>query len=133
MSLVDWNADLEVGSPAMDRQHRQLLDIINRYEEALGRKAGRRALVAIFEEVADYARVHFRDEEALMAQHGFPGLERHRAMHRQLLDRVTESLLLLRAGQPGIAEQIQDFLKTWLTAHIMGLDRQYQPFVQAAA
>lgn len=133
MSFVDWSTELEVGSPAMDQQHKQLIDIINRYHDALARKAPRGELVAVFEEVADFARYHFRDEENLMAQHGFPGLDRHRIIHRQLVDRVTELLLQLRAGQTGIAEQIQYFLKSWLTAHIKGIDRQYQPFVQAKA
>ncbi|MEW6168637.1 MAG: bacteriohemerythrin [Pseudomonadota bacterium] len=133
MSFVTWNSDLAVGHTQMDGQHQALIDIVNRYHDALAAKAPQRKLVAIFEEVADYARYHFRDEEALMERSGYPGLARHRIIHGQLLDRVTELLLRLRAGEPGIDEQIQFFLKNWLTAHIKGIDRQYRPFVEAKA
>ncbi len=133
MTFLEWSPDFEVGSPVMDEQHRQLLEIVNRFHDAVARKAPRGEIVAIFEEAADFSRYHFRDEESLMARHGYPALDQHRMQHRHLVDRVTELLLLLRGGQEGAAEQIQYFLKGWLTAHIKGIDRQYRPFAQAKA
>ncbi|MFA5941614.1 MAG: bacteriohemerythrin [Sinimarinibacterium sp.] len=133
MPLVEWTPDFEVGSCAMDQQHQQLIEIVNRYRTALNRKAPRAELVTIFEEVADYARHHFREEEALMVGHAYPGLAAHRQTHRQLMDRVTELLLNLRAGEPAAARQIQSFLTHWLTAHILDTDVKYKPFVHRAA
>lgn len=133
MSFVEWSHDLEVGSNEMDAQHQRLVAIINQYHDAVEKKAPRAELITIFGKVAEYAVYHFRDEEALMEQHKFPALARHRAIHRQLVDRVTEMMAALKQGKPGIEQEIKYFLKTWLTAHIKGIDRQYTPFVAEAA
>lgn len=133
MTPVEWTPDFQVGSRAMDLQHQQLIEIVNRYRNALNREVPRTELVTIFEEVADYARHHFREEESLMIEHAYPGYAAHRQVHCRLIDRVTELLLNLRAGDPAAARQVQSFLTHWLTAHILDTDVKYKPFVQRAA
>lgn len=133
MSFVEWSHDLEVGSVEMDAQHQRLVAIINKYHDAVERHAPRPELIAIFSEVAEYAVYHFRDEEALMEQHHFPQLARHRSIHKQLVDRVTEMMASLKHGKPNVEQDIKYFLKTWLTAHIKGIDRQYSSYVVTPA
>lgn len=129
MAFVEWTPELEVGHPEMDAQHQRLLAIINEYHEALERKAPQSTLIETFAKVADFAAYHFADEEALMAQCGFPQLSRHRRVHQQLVNRVSELMGDLRAERVGAARDIQFFLKLWLTAHIQDIDRQYLPYV----
>lgn len=130
MAFVQWSPELDVGDEEMNRQHVRLIDIINRYHDALELHAPRAELLKIFEEVAAFAQSHFRDEEALMEACAFPGLTRHRLIHKQLVARVGELLVKLRdTGDEAVKSDIQYFLKNWLTAHIKGIDSQYRPIV----
>jgi len=129
MSFYTWTDDLTVGHHGIDDQHKRIIDLINRYHDTLQAGGARSALSADFKAIADYSVRHFRDEEAEMARCGYPNLERHKLIHKQLLDRVGVLTKELAAGVAGIETQIQFFLKSWLTAHIKGIDQQYSPYL----
>lgn len=133
MNPAEWTPDLSVGSAQMDRQHRELIAIIARYHDAMSADAPRSKLIEIFENVIDYAREHFHDEENLMAQRDYPALDQHRDSHTRLVARVTELLFELRANDRGAAQRIDDFLFGWLARHICEVDRQYRPYMLARA
>lgn len=133
MSFYDWTDDLSVGHHGIDDQHKQLIDLINRYHDTLARNAARSALVADFKAIAEFAIRHFRDEEAAMTRCRYPQRERHKIIHKQLLDRVGTLGQQLVKGEAGIEMQIQFFLKSWLTAHIKGIDQQYSPYLGGKA
>ncbi|MDR3419331.1 MAG: bacteriohemerythrin [Nevskia sp.] len=128
--MSNWSAEMDVGDDWMNRQHRWLLAVAGCYTQALCRNAPQRELVEVLEEVADYARDHFREEEALMAACNYPDLASHRRAHQQLLARITILLLELRNGVFGVEESIRQFLGHSLTAHIKDQDTQYRPYVQ---
>ena len=133
MSFYDWTDDLSVGHHGIDDQHKRIIDLINRYHDTLEKKAPRSALVADFKAIAEYSIRHFRDEEAEMDRCQYPQRERHKLIHKQLLDRVGTLGQQLVKGEAGIEAQIQFFLKSWLTAHIKGIDQQYSPYVTGKA
>ncbi len=129
MSFYNWTDDLTVGNQAVDDQHKKIIDLINRYHDTLEQKGTRSALVADFKAIADYAIRHFRDEEAQMERCRYPQLERHRIIHKQLLDWVGTLGQQPASGVAAVESQIQFFLKSWLTAHIKGIDQQYSPYM----
>lgn len=133
MSFYTWTDDLTVGNQALDDQHKLLIDLINRYHDILEQNGARSALLASFRAIAEFAIRHFRDEEAQMARCAYPQIERHKMIHKQLLDRVGTLGQQLAAGEAGIENQIQFFLKNWLTAHIKGIDQQYTPYMNGKA
>jgi hemerythrin-like metal-binding protein len=133
MSFVCWTEDLSVGHRGLDDQHKKLIDLINAYHDALERRAVRAELVRAFQDIADFAVRHFRDEESQMEKAGYPMLQRHKGIHQQLLDRVGQLQKQLTEAVTGVELQIQYFLKNWLTAHIKGIDTQYMPYLSSSA
>lgn len=133
MSFATWTPEMSVSNTKMDAQHQRLIDIINRYHEALEAQAPHAQLQKIFDEVIAFASQHFRDEEALMERADYPNLSRHRLMHQNLTQRVLEFQKALKDEKPGAEREIQYFLKSWLTAHILGIDKLYAPFIRKAA
>lgn len=133
MRFYDWTDDLSVGHHGIDDQHKRIIELINRYHDTLEQRAPRSALVADFKAIAEYAIRHFRDEEAEMERCQYPQRERHRLIHKQLLNRVGTLGQQLVNGDAGIEAQIQFFLKSWLTAHIKGIDQQYSPYLNGKA
>ncbi|MCA9647334.1 MAG: hemerythrin family protein [Polyangiaceae bacterium] len=130
MAFVNWEPQTyTVGSVQMDDQHEKLFEIINRYAAAMDRKASRAELANIFDEVVSFAAYHFKDEEAMMARNNYPDLPRHKLIHEALVKQVTELKQELSSGEAGAESKIKFFLKSWLTAHIKGIDTKYSRYL----
>ena len=69
----------------IDRQHRELVKLLKKMNEAVKGHKPRREIYRIFEEVISYTELHFATEEQLMAQTKFPETKAHKEHHKQLL------------------------------------------------
>lgn len=121
MAHIAWNDGLALGVPEIDAQHRRLIGIINTFLDAMDQGRGEQAVASALAELRDYTEVHFQDEEALMARNGFPGLEEHRRVHKDLLDKLGDRLeRVLDKGTT--AKDVHVLLKSWLVDHFLGRD-----------
>ena len=64
--LIDWNDELEMGIHEIDEQHRMLVDILNKFYDAIRHHKGTQTAGGILERLADYTRIHFAVEESMM-------------------------------------------------------------------
>jgi hemerythrin len=87
MSL-EWSDDLAVGHPEIDAQHRSLFEQFGTLLEACGRQRGPEQLIELFGCLDGYVKEHFRVEETLMDEHGYPDGEAHRRQHRHFIDQL---------------------------------------------
>lgn len=129
MGYIEWTAALGVGIPAIDSQHRQLVDIINRLAAAANAKAATEELDSILGELEDYGRYHFSLEEEAFAKVSYPGTSAHVAEHRAFLARLAGFEASFRPGRAEVGEEILSYLRTWLTRHISFSDKKYKPFL----
>ena len=126
MAFMEWKAEMSVGVPALDDQHRSLIGLINMLEE---KEQTGDAVSYVISELERYAREHFRDEEALMAAAGYPELESHRAEHRSFEEWLGSVKGAYAAGGETryyIAENVNAYLKGWFTNHILIIDMEYK-------
>jgi hemerythrin-like metal-binding protein len=86
MALLQWNDRYSVGVAAVDHEHRELIDLINRLHDRLGSAGGRDAVSAFFGDLFRGISAHFALEETFMRQHGYDALAAHKADHERLLD-----------------------------------------------
>jgi hemerythrin-like metal-binding protein len=70
-------------------------------------------------------------EETFMKEKGYPGLEPHRALHRELLEQVMELEAKFAAGSMTLSIMTMHFLKDWLNNHIQNEDRKLAEFLQS--
>ncbi len=121
---IRWD-DIRFGieNEKIDGQHKRLIDICNNLYDSHQRgdtiEGIRNTLLAIVE----YARTHFKDEEGLMSEIGFPGLNRQKKSHREFVDRITGFLQELRRGHQISALRLLAFLKNWIEEHIENEDK----------
>lgn len=127
-----WGPRYETGILRIDTQHRRLVDLINGLGEAIARSETA-DLGRLYAGVLEYAQCHFADEERLMAEHRLdPGfVARHHELHAQFvrqLDGMHDNgpLTVERAGD------LNRFLSSWLTVHILGEDKDIQRNIAAA-
>lgn len=124
MAPIEWTDEYRVGVAVIDDQHRQLVEIVNKFEEALRRKKGSRQVSTILNDLFGYTQEHFATEERLLAAAGYPQLKLHQSQHRQLLQKVERFQFEFNAGRR-VSTELHEFLAYWLVTHILRDDKAY--------
>jgi diguanylate cyclase (GGDEF)-like protein/hemerythrin-like metal-binding protein/PAS domain S-box-containing protein len=126
MDFFYWNKSFEVGMPAIDSQHRRLVDLINELAAAITEGGKLPDVQSLFGRLMKYAAVHFSDEEKLMAACLLPETEKaeHRKAHRGFVKKAREIMQHPDLLQAEVAEEVLEFLTTWLISHILGSDKR---------
>lgn len=125
MDAFIWDARFDTGIPLVDTQHKQLVDAVNGLgnELMLGDVTEER-LQMLFRQLAEYARLHFADEEKMMVELKVDQrhIDQHVAEHRQFVEQLV-ALWKTRTSIEKPAEAVHGFLASWLTVHILGEDQ----------
>ncbi|HPT28171.1 MAG TPA: bacteriohemerythrin [Bryobacteraceae bacterium] len=130
MAFIEWKPAYSVQVEDLDRQHQRLVELINSLHDAMKIGAPRQALERIVSDLVAYTRFHFQTEERLMQFHGFPLLSEHLREHESLTTTVVRFQEDLHAGRVAVSIPLMQFLKSWLTGHILGSDVQYAPYMK---
>ena len=129
--LSAWNArGSDIHLEQVERQHEQLVALI---ELLIQRDAGRattQELSDLLQELCATTKQHFDDEEHYLSSTGYPRLDTHRVIHRELLAKLHEHVRRFGNGQQRLGNQLLSFLKFWLSAHITGQDPQARASAQ---
>lgn len=110
-----------LGVPEIDQQHAELVNMLNRINDAVKNNAPHETLSQMFDDLVAYTDFHFRSEEYLMDESGFPDSEAHKKEHRLL---VEESHYLKERLIDGSELLALQSLKDWVLAHIQFMDRR---------
>lgn len=127
--FFSWDAKayaLEIAE--MDNQHQVLIAMMNELAERGAANAPKAEMSALLKQLGNYTIQHFKAEEAYMARIGYPQLETHKVIHRELLNNLRNHVASFDAGTGKLATELLGFLEFWLAAHIKGIDRQYAAF-----
>jgi hemerythrin len=123
---IEWSPALEIGRPVIDRQHQRLFALAADMVADRDQVRAMRTLAAL----SEYVIVHFRDEEKLLEDVGYPGLAEHKKLHEGFRRRLAK----LYANASGmrlddIAAEVRLLINEWLANHILGADRQYADYL----
>jgi hemerythrin-like metal-binding protein len=125
MSFFDWQPKLALGVDVVDGEHKGLIAAMNEIHDKVERRAGKAELALALRRLADLTKKHFAHEEQLMREASFAGYENHAWIHTSLLTKLGEHLTAFDAGPGKLGPDFFQFLRLWLTAHIMGIDTKY--------
>ena len=123
--IFQWSDEFSVGIPEIDIQHKALFDLGNLLNDAIRSRRGSAACLDILRQLVDYTRIHFALEESLMRVANYRGFDDHKALHVQLIDEVEVLQQKVEAGKAAISFELLQFLRLWLTKHIMNSDQEY--------
>ena len=133
MSLVEWCEQFETGHPLVDHQHQSLFGLMNELDQALTDGASEEALWVRLLRLHELTREHFRCEERLMQELGFPDLPAHRAEHTKILLNGERLMEQYRHGQLHLAEVLPGRLHGWAIRHIQDDDLKMASFIRQQA
>ncbi len=124
-SFFKWDQQrLTTHVDAMDNEHKKLVEIMNRLYERNEAKASKTELTSLVNELANWTVTHFEHEERFFDTLPYSQSEVHKKIHKDLIVRLKgHKEEFEKTGVLGPA--FFQFLKTWLTAHIMGIDTKY--------
>jgi hemerythrin-like metal-binding protein len=133
MPLIAWKAEYSVGHPDLDADHENLVELINTLHDAWEAGEDLDVLNGIFGELLMYTDYHFQREERMLENMGYPALEKQKADHAGLRQRVRDFRARpLAQPNPVLTVEIEDFLKSWLMTHILDEDMRYKPLLTGA-
>ena len=92
VEIFPWNCNFEVGIETIDRQHKQLVHLINKVAlQASQGQSSTDALQIVLQELNDYVEYHFRSEEKIMLQYleNEPEASDHLKAHHDFEDTVS--------------------------------------------
>jgi len=120
--LMTWSTALAVGHAEIDDQHRKLIEVANRLNEAMRRGEGRTAIGAVLDELVRYTTFHFEFEESLMKKSNYPDVFRHQGEHKKLVGDVLAQKAKFDSGE-ALSSELLSFLRDWLVNHILKTDK----------
>jgi hemerythrin-like metal-binding protein len=120
-----WNEEYAVGIPRIDEHHRELFRRIGALHEALMAGPPSDEVTRLLDFLADYTQYHFREEEELMAEHGYAFLPQHRAEHQLLVHQISSWKKGRSEGRLSLTLQVAYSLAEWLRGHVLGSDRAF--------
>ncbi len=120
-----FSANLRVGIPAIDEEHRHILVMIRRLAAA-GDDAGGHVAMEVLSELREYTVKHFKHEEGILRSSGYPGVDAHIAEHRALTKKVDQLMAENDLMHP---DSLMHLLDTWIKDHIMIVDQKYVEFL----
>jgi hemerythrin len=77
-----------------------------------------------------YTVSHFSAEEQYLRQYKYPLYERHVAQHAYFVETVKDFQTRLEHDELLLPIEVANFLKDWLSEHVLGEDQRYASFLQ---
>jgi hemerythrin len=125
MALLIFDKTYSVGIQSIDDQHSSLFDSLNELHSAMLKGQEKSVIGRLLDDLLAYRRSHFSAEESMLAKVRYPGLVEHRAIHLKLTAQVADYAERYKRGEAALSVHLINFLRDWLTNHILREDRAY--------
>lgn len=132
MSTAHWSPNLSVGVEALDSDHQELIDLLNRLDADVERASGHDTVSRSLDELISRTETHFRREEEIMELEEYPQAEHHAMIHQALMEEVQAFRREIAAGME-LGPEITEFIKRWLISHIIESDKHLGGYLEGRA
>jgi len=124
-----WDKTLETGIQKVDEQHKELF---RRIELLTDTKNAKRTY-EMLEFLEEYVHVHFRDEEALQAQSGYPKAAQHSAYHAAFVETIRQLKKKLQSEGDTLLNKLEvnKTVFDWLKNHILVQDKEFARYYKS--
>lgn len=119
MALIQWRDEFSTGDPAVDHEHKEMVDLINELHGRLGTDGVTEEQIEEFlGEINLKISAHFALEERMMRKAGYDSYQAHKDDHEKLLDDIREIMISFDTGAyAAFEERLSSNLNDWFTNH----------------
>lgn len=117
MILIEWKDEYSVGVPAIDHEHRELIDLINWLNEIAHRGANYDKVRSALGEIYTQISAHFALEEKIMRDARYGHYASHKDDHENLLDELRDIMDQVDRDGRYEEERLSRQLEQWFSVH----------------
>ena len=128
MSKIEWSDDLSVKITKFDNEHKRLVELLNKLNDAMSQGQGQKVLSQILSELSSYTKTHFKSEEDAMTKYNYPGLAEQKAQHTDFINKISDMQTQYNAGTLSMSISVFHFILNWIQNHIKKEDKKYSDF-----
>ena len=132
MALLTFDKTYAIGIAFVDEQHAGLFEALNDLHAAMLKGHANSVVGSLLQDLLAYTRSHFAAEEAMLARAKYPSLAEHQTKHKKLTAQVAEYADRYKRGEAALSVHVLNFLRDWLTNHILREDRAYSAWLAQA-
>lgn len=130
--FLSWRDDWLLGLHELDKQHIALAAQINLIHDVMMREGTRQKCDSKacrhLHDLVEMTQRHFRNEERVMRELGFPGLAEHRREHVMLHAELQDLIREIENGERQFGLNTLKSLKLWQIDHVISSDRDFMQY-----
>lgn len=127
IAYIKWEPFNSVHVEILDEQHRKLFDIVNDLIDEI--EMGSDRLLPVINELVGFLAIHFRHEEIVMTESGYPDILKHVKEHQRFTDKAEEFFQEYKHGDFDLEYKWITYLKAWVYDHTTKMDREYGEYL----
>jgi hemerythrin-like metal-binding protein len=131
MPLISWKNDFSVNIAEIDKQHMCLFELINKLHDSMKTGQGNSVIGPILSDLINYTVFHFDTEEKYFKKFQYSEYLRHKIEHDGLRTKAKQLNAEFAAGKVTITVEVLNFLRDWISNHILKSDKKYGEFLRA--
>lgn len=117
MGLLHWEKRYSVGIEAVDHEHRELVELINRLHEQAKAQGSKMAVLGFFGDLYKAISAHFALEERFMREKSYDQLRQHKGDHERLLDEIRDIMEDYEVNDLFEERLLAQRLDAWFSRH----------------
>jgi hemerythrin len=117
MALLKWKDQFSTGIEAVDHEHRELIELINRLHEELLAAPSQSSVEAFFGDLLKGIASHFALEEHFMRDRSYDALKEHKSDHERLLDEIRDIMDACLEAEKTDQTELALRLDAWFSRH----------------
>jgi hemerythrin len=124
---------MEVGVPKIDAQHKELVDRLNAVTSLGAKSVSKEETQKTIDLLGDYIVKHFRDEEVLQQQSGYPKYEWHKGQHQIYINEFQKlkQEFITNGISARFTLDLNNSIVNWIVRHIKSVDVEFGKFYRS--
>lgn len=115
--IFPWNDRFNMNEDEPDREHRQMINLANTFLNALTQGKAQPILDVVLNELQDYARTHFKNEERAMRVYDHSGFITMKDFNDVLIRELGMFRSTYVDGNLGM-DEVEPYVKEWVLRHM---------------
>jgi len=130
-NFVEWSEKYATGIETIDKQHKELVELINRLYGACmqGGEGVGPAFKKAMHSMVEYVRFHLTDEMKLLERIDYPKIAEHKVQHDILVRDILSASQGFEGGGTLVPIKFVRSLKDWVFGHIAVYDKAYAEYI----
>ncbi len=128
---MQWTSQLMLGVEEMDKEHKELVDAVERLYQEMLKGKGKKAVSETIDFLGNYVVTHFKHEEELQRKYGYPDFQAHKKIHADFIEGFNKLKTQINESEidSKLAIEVNKTAVDWLRNHIGKEDRKVSEYI----